>query len=179
MNPQENRILSLLSRQFPDIASATTEIINLSAILQLPKGTEHFLSDLHGEYEAFCHILKNASGVIRLKIEEIFEHLLTEEEKNGLATLIYYPEERLSHLKKEKALSEDWYRVTLYRLIEVCRGVAAKYTRSKVRKALPEAFLYIIEELLHEQKHTQLCRESGRRVCRHPRHHPHSPQFLQ
>ncbi|MBO5408858.1 MAG: fructose-1,6-bisphosphatase [Clostridia bacterium] len=150
MNHGEQRVLELLSRQFPDLASATTEIINLSAILELPKGCEHFFSDLHGEYEAFCHMLKNASGLIRLKIEEVFSHLLTTEEQDALATLIYYPEERLSYLQKDGPLSDDWFRVTLYRLVQVCRGVASKYTRSKVRKALPKEFCYIIEELLHE-----------------------------
>ncbi len=150
MNEHKQRVAELLSRQFPNIASATTEIINLSAILELPKGTEHFFSDLHGEHEAFCHMLKNASGLIRLKIEEVFLHLLTEEEKDDLATLIYYPKERIAYLQKEKPLSDDWFLTTLYRLIQVCRQVASKYTRSKVRKALPKEFAYIIEELLHE-----------------------------
>lgn len=147
------RVLELLSRQFPDIASATAEIINLNAILQLPKGTEHFISDLHGEYEAFRHLLRNASGIIRIKMDEVFGCFLTREEKNALATLIYYPEERLSHLKKSGELSHDWYRRNLSHLVELCRGVCSKYTRSKVRKALPKEFSYIIEELLWEQKH--------------------------
>ncbi len=153
MDSNKKRILSLLSQRFPDIASATSEIINLNAILQLPKGTEHFMSDLHGEYEAFRHILKNASGIIRIKIDEVFGNLLTKEEKTALATLIYYPKERLCYLKKAADLSNDWYRVTLSRLVELCRGVASKYTRSKVRKALPREFSYIIEELLWEQTH--------------------------
>lgn len=153
MEHNKKRILELLSQRFPDIASATSEIINLNAILQLPKGTEHFMSDLHGEYEAFRHILKNASGIIRIKIDEVFGNLLTKKEKTALATLIYYPEERLSYLKKTTGLSDDWYRLTLSRLVELCRGVASKYTRSKVRKALPREFSYIIEELLWEQTH--------------------------
>ncbi|MBQ7792034.1 MAG: fructose-bisphosphatase class III, partial [Clostridia bacterium] len=155
MNPYKKRLLELLSQKFPDIASATAEIINLNAILQLPKGTEHFMSDLHGEYEAFRHILKNASGVIRIKIDEVFGDRLTKAEKTALATLIYYPKERLCYLQKTVGLSEDWYRVTLSRLVELCRGVASTYTRSKVRNALPPEFSYIIEELLQEQTHFQ------------------------
>ena len=153
MAGENERILKLLSEQFGDISSATTEIINLSAILQLPKGTEHFLSDLHGEYEAFSYLLRSASGVIRLKIEEVFEHLLTTEEKDNLANLVYDPKTELSTLKKQVPLGEDWYRVTLYRLVKLCRVMASKYTRSKVRKALPREFSYIIEELLHEHQH--------------------------
>ena len=106
MEVQEKRVLELLSARFPNVASATSEIINLSAILQLPKGTEHFLSDLHGEYEAFCHILRNASGVVRIKIEEVFQNTLTESEKTALATLVYYPEERLSYLRKRGTLTD-------------------------------------------------------------------------
>lgn len=155
MQTYEERFLQLLADRYPNIPAATTEMINLSAILQLPKGTEHFLSDLHGESEAFHHILKNASGVIRRKIDEVFDKLLTASEKTALATLVYYPEERLSYLKKQELLSSDWYRVTLYRLVELCRVVASKYTRSKVRKALPREFGYIIEELLHEHTHFQ------------------------
>ena len=153
MESHKHRLLELLSQKFPDIASATAEIINLNAILQLPKGTEHFMSDLHGEHEAFRHILKNASGVIRIKIDEVFGNLLTKSEKNALATLIYYPKERLFHLQKTVGLSEEWYRLTLSRLVELCRGIAAKYTRSKVRKALPPEFSYIIEELLQDKAH--------------------------
>ena len=149
MEVQEKRVLELLSARFPNVASATSEIINLSAILQLPKGTEHFLSDLHGEYEAFCHILRNASGVVRIKIEEVFQNTLTESEKTALATLVYYPEERLSYLRKRGTLTDKWYERVLSQLIQLCRGVSAKYTRSKVRKALPSEFAYIIEELLH------------------------------
>ncbi len=151
MEENKWRVRQLLMEKFPDLASVTTELINLNAILQLPKGTEHFLSDLHGEYDAFCHILRNASGVIRRKIDREFEDILTQEEKTALATLIYYPEQRLSYLKEKGDLSDDWYRVMLHRLVRLCRRVASKYTRSKVRKALPKEFSYVIEELLHTQ----------------------------
>lgn len=144
------RYLSLLSKQYPTIHSACTEIINLQAILNLPKGTEHFLTDIHGEYEPFIHVLKNASGVIKRKINDIFGTALRESEKKSLATLIYYPEQKLELTLKEEPNIEDWYKITLYRLIEMCRYVSSKYTRSKVRKALPKDFAYIIEELLHE-----------------------------
>lgn len=146
------KYLKLLSKSFPTIQAASTEIINLEAILNLPKGTEHFITDLHGENEAFEHVLRNASGVIKRKVEEIFGHTLREEEKRDLCTLIYYPEEKLKIVKpKEKNLSE-WYRVVLMRLVKVCSNVSSKYTRSKVRKALPEEYSYIIQELLHETK---------------------------
>lgn len=141
--------LKLLSKSYPSISAAATEIINLQAILNLPKGTEHFLSDLHGEHEAFLHILKNASGVIKTKINEIFSTTMTEAERRLLATLIYYPEDKLEIIKKNTDDVEDWYRVTLYHLIELCRNVSSKYTRSKVRKALPKDFEYIIDELIH------------------------------
>ena len=141
--------LKLLSRSYPSIASAATEIINLQAILNLPKGTEHFMSDLHGEYEAFLHILKNASGVIKTKIHDIFSTTLSKAERKTLATLIYYPEEKLALVKKECENLDDWYKITLYRLIELCRNAGSKYTRSKVRKALPKDFEYIIDELLN------------------------------
>lgn len=147
----ELRYLKLLSKQYPTIADACIEIINLQAILNLPKGTEHFLSDIHGEYEPFIHVLKNASGVIKRKIQDIFGNSLMEEEIKSLATLIYYPEQKLELIIKKEKNIEDWYKVTLYRLIEVCRRVSSKYTRSKVRKALPKDFAYIIEELLHEE----------------------------
>ncbi|MEG1583858.1 MAG: fructose-1,6-bisphosphatase, partial [Anaerovorax sp.] len=140
------------SNNFPTISDACTEIINLEAILNLPKGTEHFLTDLHGEYEAFTHMLRNASGVVRRKIDEVYGKTMTEQERKTLATLIYYPEERLI-LEKENAINlDEWYTITLYRLVEICKVVASKYTRSKVRKALPEYFDYIIDELLHEEK---------------------------
>ena len=143
--------LKLLSKQYPSIAEASTEIINLEAILNLPKGTEHFLSDIHGEYEPFIHVLKNGSGVVKRKIEDIFGNSLMESEKKSLATLVYYPEQKLEIVLKEEKNIDDWYKITLYRLIELCRFVSSKYTRSKVRKALPKDFSYVIEELLHEQ----------------------------
>lgn len=150
---KNKKYLELLSKQFPTVQEASTEIINLQAILNLPKGTEHFLSDLHGEYEAFLHILKNGSGVLRKKIEDIFGSTITQNEKNMLATLIYYPEEVLK--RRVDIVDEelnDWYEVILHRLVSVCRGVSSKYTRSKVRKALPKYYAYILEELLHEQE---------------------------
>lgn len=146
------RYLKLLSKQYPNIASASTEIINLKAILNLPKGTEHFLSDIHGEYEAFSHVLRNGSGSIRRKIDDVFGNTLSIKEKRTLATLIYYPEQKLALILKNEDNIEDWYKITLYRLIEVCRVCSLKYTRSKVRKALPKDFSYILEELLHEQR---------------------------
>lgn len=145
------RYLNLLAKQYPTIDAASTEIINLQAILNLPKGTEHFLTDIHGEYEPFIHVLKNASGVIKRKIDDIFGNSLRNAEKKSLATLIYYPEQKLEIIQKEEENIDDWYRITLYRLIAICRHVSSKYTRSKVRKALPKEFAYIIEELLHEQ----------------------------
>lgn len=148
---QDLRYLNLLSKQYPTIAAACTEIINLQAILNLPKGTEHFLTDIHGEYEPFIHVLKNASGVIKRKINDIFGNSLRQKDIKSLATLIYYPEQKLELMLKDEQNIEDWYKITLYRLIEVCRFVSLKYTRSKVRKALPKDFAYIIEELLHEQ----------------------------
>lgn len=144
------RYLLLLSKQYPNAKKASTEIINLQAILNLPKGTEHFISDIHGEYESFTHNLKNASGVIKRKINDIFGNTLMEWEKNSLATLVYYPEEKLAIIKREEKHLDEWYKITLFRLIQLCRVVCSKYTRSKVRKALPADFSYIIEELLHE-----------------------------
>ncbi|MDF2512034.1 MAG: fructose 1,6-bisphosphatase [Herbinix sp.] len=147
----EIRYLKLLSNQYPTIAAACTEVINLQAILNLPKGTEHFLSDIHGENESFDHVLKNASGVIKRKIKDLFGKSLGENDIKSLATLIYYPEQKLEIVLKKEQNLEDWYRITLYRLIEICRYASSKYTRSKVRKALPKDFAYIIEELLHEE----------------------------
>lgn len=134
------KFLNLLSEKFPTIADATTEIINLEAILNLPKGTEHFLTDLHGEYEAFRHVLKNASGVIRQKVHEVFNNTLRESEMTELCTLIYYPAEKLQLIKQKESNLDDWYKVTLNQLTEVCRAVSVKYTRSKVRKMLPRIF---------------------------------------
>lgn len=146
------KYLQLLSKSFPTISAASTEIINLEAILNLPKGTEHFLTDIHGEHEAFQHVLKNASGVIRKKVEDIFGHRLREWEKRELCTLIYYPEEKLKVIKTREKDIEDWYRMVLLQLLSVLSNVSSKYTRSKVRKALPPEFSYIIQELLHEFK---------------------------
>ena len=146
---EEIKYLSLLSEKFPTIQDVCTEIINLQAILNLPKGTEHFLSDLHGEYESFTHILKNASGVIRSKIDQTFDTYLTSEEKKKLATLIYYPEEKLTLIKKQTKDLDEYYKITLYRLIEICKVISSKYSRSKVRKAMPKGYEYIIDELLH------------------------------
>lgn len=148
------RHLKILNKQYSNIGQVSEEIINLQAILNLPKGTELFLSDIHGEYGSFSHILNNGSGIIKNKIEDIFSNRITEKERSALATLIYYPEEKLSLIKKEvKDLEDlnDWYSITLYRLIEVAVEVSSKYTRSKVRKAMPKGFDYIIDELLHLQ----------------------------
>ena len=145
------RYLQLLSNSFPTIADASTEIINLQAIMNLPKGTEHFLADIHGEYEAFQHVLKNASGNIKRKVNELFGNTLRDSEKKDLCTLIYYPEEKLELVKLEEKDLKDWYHITLHRLVAVCREVSSKYTRSKVRKSLPKDFSYIIQELLHER----------------------------
>jgi fructose-1,6-bisphosphatase-3 len=147
---KDTKYLSLLSKSFPTISATGAEIINLEAILNLPKGTEHFVTDLHGEFEAFNHVVKNASGVIRKKVEDIFGHRLRESEKRELCTLIYYPEKKLQLIKLNETEIEDWYKAVLIKLIAVCRNVSSKYTRSKVRKALPKEFSYIIQELLHE-----------------------------
>lgn len=147
---EDLRYLQLLARSFPTIADASTEIINLEAILNLPKGTEHFLTDIHGEDQAFNHILKNASGAVKRKVNEIFSNSLREAEKKELCTLIYYPAEKLELIKSKEKDLDDWYQVTLNQLVKVCRNVSSKYTRSKVRKALPKEFSYIIQELLHE-----------------------------
>lgn len=143
--------LGLLSKNYKNIQEVTEEIINLQAILNLPKGTELFLSDIHGEYEAFIHILNNGSGIIKNKIEDIYKNTITEKDRKDLATLIYYPEEKLNIVKEKENNINEWYKIMLYRLIEVSRGVSSKYTRSKVRKALPKGFDYIIDELLHSQ----------------------------
>ena len=147
---EDMRYLQLLAHNFPTIAEASTEIINLQAILNLPKGTEHFLADLHGEYEAFQHVLKNASGSVKRKVNEIFGNTLREAEKKELCTLIYYPEQKLELIKSIEDDIEDWYMITLNQLVRVCQNVSSKYTRSKVYKALPKEFSYIIQELMHE-----------------------------
>ena len=154
MNTDE-RYLHLLSHTYPTVADAASEIINLEAILNLPKGTEHFLADLHGEHEAFIHVLKNASGNIKRKVGEIFGNTIREAEKKELCTLIYYPEQKLELIKAQEEDLDDWYRITIHQLVRVCRDVSSKYTRSKVRKSLPEEFSYIIEELLHERTDDQ------------------------
>ncbi|MGI6231407.1 MAG: fructose-1,6-bisphosphatase [Prevotella sp.] len=148
---KDMRYLQLLSHSFPTVADASTEIINLQAILNLPKGTEHFLADIHGEYEAFQHVLKNASGNIKRKVNELFGNTLRENEKRELCTLIYYPEQKLELVKAAEKDLDDWYHITLHHLVAVCREVSSKYTRSKVRKSLPADFSYIIQELLHER----------------------------
>ena len=145
------RYLQQMSKQYKNIKEVTEEIINLQAILNLPKGTELFLSDIHGEYGSFSHILNNGSGIIKSKIEEIFSNTITEKERRTLATLIYYPEEKLNLIKKNIDDLDEWYALTLYRLVQVATRVSSKYTRSKVRKALPKGFDYIIDELIHLQ----------------------------
>lgn len=146
------KYLQLLSQTYPDINSASAEIINLQAILNLPKGTEHFVSDIHGEYDAFNHVLRNASGVIKNHINDLYGDTISKSEKNSLSTLIYYPEKKLDIIKKNEKNMRLWYKINLYRLIEICRDLSSKYTRSKVRKALPKEFSYIIDELLNENK---------------------------
>ena len=148
---EEMKYLKLLSNQYKNINSAATEIINLKAILNLPKGTEHFVSDIHGEADSFSHVLRNASGVIKNQISAIFGESLRSSEKKSLATLIYYPVEKLDIVISEEDNIEDWYKITLHRLVQITKKVASKYTRSKVRKALPKDFAYIIEELITEK----------------------------
>lgn len=147
---EELKYLQLLSKQYKNINSAATEVMNLKAILNLPKGTEHFVSDIHGEVESFSHVLRNASGVIKNQISAIFGASLRESEKKSLATLIYYPEKKLEQMVETEEDMNDWYKITLHRLVTICKVVSSKYTRSKVRKALPKEFAYILEELLHE-----------------------------
>ena len=147
----QKNYLDYLAELYPSIALASTEIINYQAIINLPKGTEHFMSDIHGEYDAFNHVLKNGSGSIRKKIDDVFGHTLNIADKRAVATLIYYPQEKLEQIKQDHQNTDDWYRVTLYRLIEICKTVSSKYTRSKVRKALPQDYAYVIEELITEK----------------------------
>ena len=148
MQQSDLRYLKSLAKQYPTVAAAATEIINLQAILSLPKGTEHFITDIHGEYEQFQHVLKNGSGAIKRKIDDEFGNTISQAEKKAIATLIYYPEQKLEQVMKTEDNMEDWYMVTLYRLIRICKCASSKYTRSKVRKALPKDFAYVIEELL-------------------------------
>ena len=162
LGEEKLRYLELLSKSFPTMMKASTEIINLKAILNLPKGTEHFLADIHGEYEAFQHVLKNASGNIKRKVNELFGNTLRETEKRELCTLIYYPEQKLQLVKETEPDMDDWYHITIHHLVLVCRDVSSKYTRSKVRKNLPEDFSYIIQELLHERTDDKDKSEIGR-----------------
>ena len=141
--------LKMLARQYPTVQAASSEIINLQAILNLPKGTEHFISDVHGEYEAFLHILNSASGVVREKLDDLYSTSVSRADLDELATLIYYPKEKLEEIERETGDMREWYRITFHRLIEVCRLVSSKYTRSKVRKAMPKEYAYIIDELIH------------------------------
>ena len=141
--------LKLLAKEYPSVKAASSEIINLMAIQGLPKGTEYFFSDLHGEHEAFVHLLKSSSGIIREKIRETFGHIIPEEEQKELALLIYHPEKNLQKISRDGRNMEDWQRVTIYRLVLICKEVSSKYTRSKVRKKMPKEFAYIIDELLH------------------------------
>ncbi len=147
--PEHLHYLKMLAKQYPTVQAASTEIINLQAILNLPKGTEHFISDVHGEHEAFQHILNSASGVVREKLEDLFGTTMTRSERDQLATLIYYPEEKLEEIERTVPDMREWYRITFHRLIEVCCLVSSKYTRSKVRKAMPPEYAYIIDELIH------------------------------
>ena len=147
---EDLRYLKLLARDFPTVSSVTAEIINLEAILHLPKPTEHFLADLHGENEAFQHVIRNASGNTKRKVRELFGQSLTNEQIKELCTLIYYPEQKLKLVRRSETNLDEFYTTTLNRLIILCRDVSSKYTRSKVRKSLPEEYAYIIEELLHE-----------------------------
>lgn len=141
--------LRLLAKEYPSVKTATSEIVNLTAICSLPKGTEYFFSDLHGEYEAFIHLLRSSSGIIREKIKETFGHIISEEDEIQLANLIYYPDRQIAKLKQEQNYTEDWQRIALYRLVQICKEVSSKYSRSKVRKKMPPEFAYAIDELLH------------------------------
>lgn len=146
----ELRYLNLLAEKYPTVKAACTEIVNLESILNLPKGTEHFLTDIHGEYETFSHVLRNASGMVKLKIDAVYQYAMSDMAKNQLATLIYYPEEKLELIVKQEKNLDEWYSVTIRQLIEVARVSADKYTRSKVRKAMPAEFAYVVDELLAE-----------------------------
>lgn len=148
-------LLKSLAREYPNSAAAATEIINLQSILNLPKATEHFLTDIHGEDEQFRHVLRNGSGSVHFKIEEVFGHTISTRDKKSLATLIYYPEEKLEIVQREEENLTDWYKITLHRLVQLVKRVSSKYTRSKVRKALPKDFAYVIEELIAEKEEIQ------------------------
>ena len=141
--------LKLLSREYPNIRAAASDIINLQAICGLPKGTEYFFSDLHGEHEAFIYLLRSSSGIIREKIRETFGHIISEEDEVRLANLIYYPEKMINQIKQANEYTEDWQKTAVYRLVQICREVSSKYTRSKVRKKMPKEFSGVIDELLY------------------------------
>ena len=145
------KFLELLGEKYPTVQAATSEIINLEAILRLPKGTEHFISDLHGEYEAFFHLMNSKSGAIREKVDMLYDKILPEKERARFATLIYYPQQIIEDVKAHESAAglNEWYKTNLYRLVDVCRLVASKYTRSKVRKVLPDYCGYIIDELIN------------------------------
>ena len=145
---EDYKYLRSLAKQYSNESKAATEIINLQSILSLPKGTEHFITDLHGEYDQFLHVLKNASGAIRRKIEEEFTNSISESEKKAMAVLIYYPEQKMQQVLETEKNMEDWDKVMLYRLVKIAKSVSSKYTRSKVRKAIAKDFEYVIEELL-------------------------------
>ncbi len=157
--PEQLHYLRLLSKQYPTVQAAGTEIINLRAILNLPKGTEHFMSDIHGEHEAFLHILNSCSGEVKDKLDELFGTTMTQRDRNDLATLIYYPSAKLALVSDENEDMEEWYRITLHRLVLLCRWVSVKYTRTKVRAAMPEGYRDIIDELLHTRDDEQNKRE--------------------
>ena len=150
ISKDELKFLNQLSKQFPTLQAASTEIIKLRAILLLPKGTEHFVTDIHGEFDTFNHILSNASGAVKRKIDDVFGHSISVAEKNQLATIIYYPNDKLSQLKEAGVINDEWYRLTLNKLVKVAREVSKKYTRSKVRKAMSSEYAFIIDELLNE-----------------------------
>ncbi len=155
METNKRKYLTILARQYPSMIAASTEIINLQAILSLPKGTEHFLTDLHGEYEQFNHVLRNGSGSVKRKVEEVFGSSLSDADKRELATIIYYPAEKLALLRTQRDLQSDWYVTILHRLVQVAKRVSSKYTRSKVRKAIPQGYAYVIEELITEKAEIQ------------------------
>ena len=152
MDDKDRKVLKALAKQYRSIAAASTEIINLQSILNLPKATEHFLTDIHGENEQFSHVLKNGSGSVHRKIDEEFGNMISNRDKKSLATLIYYPDERIEIAQREEENIEDWYKISLHRLVRMIKRVSSKYTRSKVRKALPKDFAYVIEELITEKE---------------------------
>lgn len=152
MKELEVRYLERMSELYPTIAKVSTEIINLQAILNLPKGTEHFLTDVHGEYEAFSHVLKNGSGSVRRKIDDVFGNTMSSRDKQAIATLIYYPRETMARMKGKEKNMEDWYKVTLYRLIEVCKCASSKYTRSKNQKISSERFCLCIGRAYYRKR---------------------------